>query len=97
MGGFNKPNLQNALNFAISSDIEVYDTHTDTWSTIPSLPETASCWHCITEWHAVSDWRIYKITILYLECGGHRVPITIWQHWSGDSSNRCPPLEAHSG
>lgn len=39
VGGFNKPNLQNALKFAISNDVEVYDAATDTWSTATPLPE----------------------------------------------------------
>ena len=39
VGGFNKPNLQNALKFAISNDVEVYDTVADSWSTATPLPE----------------------------------------------------------
>ncbi|MDO9470805.1 MAG: kelch repeat-containing protein [Nitrosomonas sp.] len=39
VGGFNKPNLRNALKFAISNDVEVYDTASDSWSTTTPLPE----------------------------------------------------------
>ena len=39
VGGFNKPNLQNALKFAISNDVEVYDTVSDSWSIATPLPE----------------------------------------------------------
>lgn len=39
VGGFNKPNLQNALKFAISNEVEVYDTAADSWSVTTSLPE----------------------------------------------------------
>lgn len=39
VGGFNEFNLQDALKFAISSDLDLYDTLTNTWSTIPSLLE----------------------------------------------------------
>ncbi|MCW5600118.1 kelch repeat-containing protein [Nitrosomonas sp.] len=39
VGGFSKPSLQNALKFAISSDMEVYDPTTNTWSIDTPLPE----------------------------------------------------------
>lgn len=39
VGGFNKPTLSNALNFAISDTVEVYDTATNSWSLAASLPE----------------------------------------------------------
>lgn len=39
VGGFNKPSLQNALKFAISNDVEVYDTASDSWSNTTPLPE----------------------------------------------------------
>lgn len=39
VGGFNKPNLQNALKFAISNDVEVYDKASDSWSIATALPE----------------------------------------------------------
>ena len=39
VGGFNKPNLQNALKFAISNEVEVYDTASDSWSNTTPLPE----------------------------------------------------------
>lgn len=39
VGGFNKPNLQNALKFAISTDVEIYDTAADSWSIATPLPE----------------------------------------------------------
>ncbi len=38
-GGFDKPNLNNALKFAISSEVQVYDTATDSWSLTTPLPE----------------------------------------------------------
>jgi N-acetylneuraminic acid mutarotase len=38
-GGFSKPNLQNVLKLAISSDVEVYDPASDSWSTTTPLPE----------------------------------------------------------
>lgn len=39
VGGFNKPNLQNILEFAISNKVEVYDTASDSWSITTPLPE----------------------------------------------------------
>ncbi|MGG7056337.1 Kelch repeat-containing protein [Nitrosomonas sp. ANs5] len=39
VGGFAKPSWQNILEFAISSDVEVYDPATDSWSMTTSLPE----------------------------------------------------------
>jgi len=39
VGGFNKPNLNNALKFAISDEVTVYDTAADSWSLTTSLPE----------------------------------------------------------
>ncbi|SFD86819.1 kelch repeat-containing protein [Nitrosomonas sp. Nm166] len=39
VGGFNKPNLQNVLKFAISNEVEVYDTTSDSWSVTTPLPE----------------------------------------------------------
>ena len=39
VGGFNKPNLQNILEFAISDEVEIYDTTSDSWSVTTPLPE----------------------------------------------------------
>ncbi len=39
VGGFNKPNLQNVLKFAISNEVEVYHTASDSWSVTTPLPE----------------------------------------------------------
>ena len=39
VGGFNKPNLNNALKFAISNEVTVYDTAADSWSFTTPLPE----------------------------------------------------------
>lgn len=39
VGGFSEPNLQNMLKFAISSDVEVYDPVSDSWSITTPLPE----------------------------------------------------------
>ncbi|TYP78286.1 N-acetylneuraminic acid mutarotase [Nitrosomonas communis] len=39
VGGFNEPKLQNVLKFAISSDVEVYDPVSDSWSITTPLPE----------------------------------------------------------
>lgn len=39
VGGFNKPSLNNVLDFAISRDVEVYDPAADSWSTTTPLPE----------------------------------------------------------
>ncbi len=39
VGGFNKPNVQNVLKFAISNEVEVYDTASDSWSNATPLPE----------------------------------------------------------
>lgn len=39
VGGFSKPSLQNVLKFAISSDVEVYDPASDSWSSTTPLPE----------------------------------------------------------
>lgn len=39
VGGFNKPSLNNALKFAISDEVAIYDTATDSWSFTTPLPE----------------------------------------------------------
>lgn len=39
VGGFNKPNLHNVLKFAISNEVQVYDTAADSWSFTTPLPE----------------------------------------------------------
>ncbi|GJL70847.1 MAG: hypothetical protein NMNS01_00460 [Nitrosomonas sp.] len=39
VGGFNKPSLKNALDYAISRAVEVYDPETNTWTTATPLPE----------------------------------------------------------
>ena len=38
VGGFEKPNLGNMLNFAITSSVEVYDPETDMWTSKAPLP-----------------------------------------------------------
>jgi N-acetylneuraminic acid mutarotase len=39
VGGFSKPSLKNALDYAISRAVEVYDPGSNTWSTTTPLPE----------------------------------------------------------
>lgn len=39
VGGFNKPSLKNALDYAVSRSVEVYDPESNTWSTTAPLPE----------------------------------------------------------
>ncbi|MBP6058340.1 MAG: galactose oxidase [Nitrosomonas sp.] len=39
VGGFNRPNLDNVLKFAISNEVAVYDTAADSWSFTTPLPE----------------------------------------------------------
>lgn len=39
VGGFNKPSLKNALDYAVSRSVEVYDPESNTWSTATPLPE----------------------------------------------------------
>ena len=39
VGGFNKPSLRNALDYAISHSVEVYDPESNTWTTATPLPE----------------------------------------------------------
>lgn len=39
VGGFNKPSLKNALDYAISRSVDVFDPESNTWTTVTPLPE----------------------------------------------------------